>query len=159
MTTSPEEFAALADPEAAALSSATSIGPVALGPAPPAAPWRALRHAAPSAWFGLLVIILYAAVAIFAPLFAPFGQAQVVAGPYEPWSHQFFFGTDQLGRDMFSRLIYGARNTVGIALITTCLAFMLGGMCGLVAATVGGWTDLVLARLVCRGSYADMSNE
>jgi len=148
MSTSPEEYAALADPEAAALSTATSIGPVALGPPPPAAAWRALRHAPPSAWFGLLVIIFYAAVAIFAPLLAPYGQAQVVAGAYEAWSDQFCFGTDQLGRDMLSRLIYGARNTVGIALITTCLAFLLGGTCGLLAATVGGWTDLVLARLV-----------
>jgi peptide/nickel transport system permease protein len=148
MSTSPEEYAALADPEGAALASATRTGPLALGAAPPAAAWRALRHAPLTAWFGLLVIICYAAVGIFAPLLAPYGQAQVVAGAYEPWSTHFFFGTDQLGRDMFSRLIYGARNTVGIALVTTCLAFLLGGMCGLVAATVGGWTDLALARLV-----------
>jgi peptide/nickel transport system permease protein len=148
MNTSPEEYTALVDSEAAVLSTAASIEPVAQRPAPLNATWRALRHAPPSAWFGLLVIFIYAGVAIFAPLLAPYGQAQVVGGAYEPWSHHFIFGTDQLGRDMLSRLIFGARNTVGIALVTTCLSFLLGGMCGLVAATVGGWTDLVLARLV-----------
>jgi peptide/nickel transport system permease protein len=148
MSTSPEEYTALADSEAAVLSTATSLEPVALRLTPLSAAWRALRHAPPSAWFGLLVIFIYAAIAVFAPLLAPYGQAQVVGGAYEPWSAHFIFGTDQLGRDMLSRLIFGARNTVGIALATTCLSFLLGGMCGLVAATVGGWTDLVLARLV-----------
>lgn len=148
MSTSPEEFTALTDPEAVVRSSATSIEPVALRLTPLNATWRALRHAPPSAWFGLLIISIYAAIAIGAPLLAPYGQAQVVGGAYEPWSHHFIFGTDQLGRDMLSRLIFGARNTVGIALATTCLSFLLGGMCGLVAATVGGWTDLMLARLV-----------
>jgi peptide/nickel transport system permease protein len=148
MSTSPEEYTALADSEAAVLATATSLEPVALRLTPLSAAWRALRHAPPSAWFGLLVIFIYAAIAVFAPLLAPYGQAQVVGGAYEPWSAHFIFGTDQLGRDMLSRLIFGARNTVGIALATTCLSFLLGGMCGLVAATVGGWTDLVLARLV-----------
>jgi peptide/nickel transport system permease protein len=148
MSTSPDEYTALADPEAAVLSAATNIPPVALRLTPLHGAWRALRHAPLSAWFGLIVIVSYVAVAIFAPLIAPYGQAQVVGGAYDPWSHRFLLGTDQLGRDMFSRLIFGARNTVGIALTTTCLSFLLGGMCGLVAATLGGWIDLVLARVV-----------
>ena len=57
-------------------------------------------------------------------------------------------GTDQLGRDMFSRLIYGARNTVGIALLTTILSFALGGGLGLLAAIAKGWIDQGLSRIV-----------
>ena len=84
----------------------------------------------------------------FAPVFAPFGETEVVADLYEPWSETYRLGTDQLGRDVLSRLIYGARNTVGIALATTILAFLLGGTLGLIAATLGGWMDLVLSRIV-----------
>ena len=58
---------------------------------------------------------------------APYGEAEVVGKAYQPWSGQHLLGTDQLGRDMLSRLIYGARNTIGIALLTTLLSFALGG--------------------------------
>ncbi|HEY6336463.1 MAG TPA: ABC transporter permease [Alphaproteobacteria bacterium] len=110
--------------------------------------WRALRHAPLTAWFGIFVIVTYCVLAIFAPLIAPYGESQVVGNQYEEWGAQFLFGTDQLGRDMLSRLIFGARNTVGIAVLTTCLAFFLGGVLGLVASILGGWTDQLLARAV-----------
>jgi peptide/nickel transport system permease protein len=57
-------------------------------------------------------------------------------------------GTDQLGRDLFSRLIYGARNTVGVAFLTTLLSFALGGGLGLLAAIAKGWVDQVLSRAI-----------
>ena len=57
-------------------------------------------------------------------------------------------GTDNVGRDMLSRLIYGARNTIGIALVTTALAFVVGVIAGFLAATVGGWLDQAFSRLV-----------
>jgi peptide/nickel transport system permease protein len=110
--------------------------------------WRGLKRAPLSAWFGLIVITAYLLVAIFAPLLAPYGESAVVANQYEPWSRQFPFGTDQLGRDMLSRLIFGARNTIGIAVFTTSISFLLGGTLGLLAANIGGWTDQLLARLV-----------
>jgi peptide/nickel transport system permease protein len=110
--------------------------------------WRALKTAPVTAWFGIVVIAAYFILAVFAPLLAPYGQSEVVANQYEPWSQQFIFGTDQLGRDMLSRLIFGARNTIGIAVLTTCLSFVLGGMLGLLAAVLGGWTDQLLARMV-----------
>jgi peptide/nickel transport system permease protein len=110
--------------------------------------WRLLKTAPLRAWFGMVVIAAYIFLAVFAPLLAPYGQSQVVANQYEPWSHQFIFGTDQLGRDMLSRLIFGARNTIGIAVLTTGLSFLLGGVLGLLAAVIGGWTDQLLARLV-----------
>ncbi|MBS7843964.1 ABC transporter permease [Pseudomonas fluorescens] len=101
-----------------------------------------------SAKFGLLIIVLYIVVAVFAPLLAPYGETQVVGEGFAPWSGQFLLGTDNLGRDMFSRLVYGARNTLGIAFLTTTLAFLLGGLCGLVAAIKGGWIDQGLSRVV-----------
>jgi peptide/nickel transport system permease protein len=109
---------------------------------------RELKRAPLSAWLGIVVIAFYAVLAIFAPLIAPYGESAIVANQYEPWSEQFIFGTDQLGRDMLSRLIFGARNTIGIALVTTSLSFLIGGVLGLLAATLGGWTDQLLARLV-----------
>ena len=101
-----------------------------------------------SARFGMVIIFIYAMLAIFAPVFAPYGEAQVFPTPYAPWSSEFIFGTDQIGRDIFSRLIYGARNTVGIAVATTLLAFLIGGAFGLIAAINRSYIDQALSRLV-----------
>lgn len=110
---------------------------------------RRLRRAPPTAWFGMVVLATYLAAALFAPLIAPYGEYQVVSGtPFEPWSSQFVFGTDQLGRDLFSRLIFGARNSIGIAFVTTLLAFIIGGSLGIVAAALRGVTDQLLSRFV-----------
>ena len=101
-----------------------------------------------TAKFGLLIILIYIVVALFAPFIAPYGEAEVFPIPYAPWSSEFVFGTDQIGRDIFSRLIYGARNTVGIAVATTALAFIIGGILGLAAAIARGWLDQLLSRTV-----------
>ena len=101
-----------------------------------------------TARFGLLVILIYVLVALFAPFIAPYGEAEVFPIPYAPWSSEFVFGTDQIGRDIFSRLIYGARNTVGIAVATTALAFIIGGVLGLAAAIARWWLDQLLSRTV-----------
>ena len=110
--------------------------------------FKQLLRAPLSAQFGLLVILAYILVALFAPLLAPFGETQVVGEGFAPWGGEFLLGTDNLGRDMFSRLVYGARNTLGIAFLTTVLAFLLGGLGGLVAAIKGGWVDQGLSRVV-----------
>jgi peptide/nickel transport system permease protein len=110
--------------------------------------WRALRKAPFSAWFGLIVICLYVIAAVFAPLLAPYSETQLVGGAFEPWGGQFILGTDQLGRDMLSRMIYGARNTVGIAFLTTMLSFVLGSALGLMAAVAGRWIDQLLSRSI-----------
>lgn len=101
-----------------------------------------------SAKLGLLVIFVYVFVALFAPWLAPFGESEIVGKKYLAWGDEYLLGTDNLGRDMLTRLIYGARNTVGIALVTTLYAFLLGGTLGIVAAIVGGWTDQLLSRVV-----------
>ncbi|RKS27273.1 peptide/nickel transport system permease protein [Pseudomonas sp. WPR_5_2] len=110
--------------------------------------FKQLVQAPLSAKFGLLVIVLYILVAVFAPALAPFGETQVVGEGFAPWGGQFLLGTDNLGRDMFSRLVYGARNTLGIAFLTTVLAFLLGGLSGLIAAIKGGTIDQGLSRVV-----------
>jgi peptide/nickel transport system permease protein len=109
---------------------------------------KQLFRAPLSAKFGILVIILYILVALFAPVLASYGETQVVGDGFAPWSGEFLLGTDNLGRDMFSRLVYGARNTLGIAFLTTVLAFLLGGLSGLIAAIKGGWVDQGLSRVV-----------
>ncbi len=109
---------------------------------------RTLRGAPLTASFGMVVIAVYLVVAICAPLLAPYGERTVVTVQFAPWSAEHWLGSDHLGRDMASRLIYGARNTVGIALATTLLAFLIGTALGLWAAVRGGWLDQVLGRLV-----------
>ena len=110
--------------------------------------WRELKKAPVTAWFGLIVITAYMFVAIFAPWVAPYGESQVFDTPYAPWSSEFIFGTDQLGRDVWTRLVYGARNTIGIAVATTLLSFLIGGSLGVMAAINRSWLDQGLSRFV-----------
>lgn len=117
---------------------------------------KAFRHMPLTAAFGILVVLIYALTAIFAGVIAPHGQEQVFAtanvvpggNPALGGNPDFPLGTDQIGRDILSRLIYGAQNTVGIAFATTVLAFFLGGTLGFLAATLQGWVDQVLSRMV-----------
>ena len=110
--------------------------------------WRELKKAPLSAKFGLLVISVYVFVALFAPVLTPYGESEIVGAEFEEWGEQFVLGTDNLGRDMLTRLLYGARNTVGIAFVTTCLAFLIGGVGGILAAALAGWVDQVLSRII-----------
>jgi peptide/nickel transport system permease protein len=110
--------------------------------------WLVLRKAPPTAWFGMIVVTLYCLTALFAPWLAPYGEAQIFPEPYAPWTAAHIFGTDQIGRDILSRLIFGARNTMGIALATTFLSFLIGGGLGLVAAINRSWLDQILSRSV-----------
>ncbi len=110
--------------------------------------WKELSKAPPTAWFGLVVILLYVLIATTAPVIAPFTETEVVGTEYDAWGGQFLLGTDNLGRDMFTRLVYGARNTIGIAFVATCLAFFIGIFGGFLAAALGGWVDMVLGRVV-----------
>lgn len=108
---------------------------------------KELRTAPLTASFGLFVIFTYAIMGIFAPVIAPYGEAEVVSSAFAEANDKMLLGADQLGRDMFSRIIYGARNTVGLALVATILAFIMGALAGLLAAVSGGWFDQLMGRL------------
>ena len=108
--------------------------------------WIILKKAPRTAWFGMVVFFFYMLVALFAPWLAPFGEAEIFTVPFAPWDETHVFGTDQIGRDILSRLIYGARNTMGIALLTTFLSFLIGGALGLIAAIDRGYIDQILGR-------------
>jgi peptide/nickel transport system permease protein len=93
---------------------------------------------------GAVLTVFVVLIAIFGPLFAPHGQNQVV-GP--PFAHQGLFGTDYLGQDVFSRLLYGGRSILVVSLLGTLLGMVLGILIGVVAAYAGGWWDEVIMRL------------
>ena len=109
---------------------------------------RELGKAPITAKFGILVVFVYGFVALFAPFLTPYGEAEIVGPEFALWGEPFILGTDGLGRDMLTRLLFGARNTVGIAFITTCLAFLIGGLTGLFAAIYGRLFDQVASRIV-----------
>ena len=100
------------------------------------------------AWIGLVLTSLFLICAIFAPWLAPFGNGEIVGDVWGPMSSTHLLGTDNLGRDLLSRMIYGARITIFIAVLATALAFCLGSILGFTAAVVGGWFDSLLSRFV-----------
>ena len=110
--------------------------------------WQLISEMNWASRLGLLVVSVFGFCAIFAPWLAPYGQSEIVGDVWEPLFGNFFFGTDQIGRDMLSMLIYGARNMIALALLTTGCAFGLGSLLGFLAATMGGWVDQVLSRFV-----------
>ncbi len=101
-----------------------------------------------TAWIGMGIIFVNLAIAIFGPAFAPYSESQTVGTTWDEPSVQMLLGADQIGRDMLTRLIYGARMTIGVALATTALSFFIGITLGFAAAVLGGWVDTVISRLV-----------
>ena len=107
--------------------------------------WKDLNT---SARIGFVIVVFFSFCAIFAPWIAPFGESDIVGDVWEPIGGEFFLGTDQIGRDMLTRLIFGARNTMALAIVSTFVSFGAGAILGFVAATRGGMTDQVLSRVV-----------
>ncbi|MER8641897.1 ABC transporter permease [Mesorhizobium sp. M1252] len=100
------------------------------------------------ALIGIVLTAMFVLAAVFAPLIAPYGNAEIVGDVWEPMSAAHLLGTDNLGRDLLSRMIYGARITLFIAVLATALSFSLGAILGFSAAVFGGWFDTLLSRLV-----------
>ncbi len=100
------------------------------------------------ALIGLILTALFLFVAIFAPLIAPYPMDEIVGDVWAPGSAEHWLGTDNLGRDLLSRLIYGARTTIFIAAVATAISFILGSVLGFTAAVVGGWFDTLMSRFV-----------
>ena len=103
----------------------------------------------PVAWVSIFIIVFWVVVAVFAPILAPFDQADMVSfESFKVVDEASFLGTDYLGRDVLSRIIYGARMTLGLALIATLISFTTGIVLGFVAAISPGWIDQVFSRTV-----------
>lgn len=126
----------------------------------PAAPVAARRVMSPNtlmarrftkektAVFGLLVILLFALLAVFAPALAPFDPlAQDIPNGLAPPSSEHWMGTDKLGRDIFSRMLYGARISLGAGVGVVIMAGLVGISVGIIAGYRGGWPDEALMRV------------
>jgi peptide/nickel transport system permease protein len=107
-----------------------------------------LRRIPIGALIGLVITALFFLVAIFAQVLAPYGLGEIAGGVWEPMSGKFPLGTDNLGRDLLSRMIYGAQTTILIAVLATLLSFSMGAILGFTAAVVGGWLDMLMSRFV-----------
>ena len=109
---------------------------------------QSLKKSPLSARIGLAIVIINFAACIFAPVIAPYGETQIIGDVWQSPSSTHLLGTDQLGRDIFTRLLYGARNTISISLVITILSFTIGIISGFLAAVLGGWVDQFLSRIV-----------
>lgn len=101
-----------------------------------------------SALLGLVFTGIFVLSAALAPLIAPYGVGEILGGQWEPPSSQFLLGTDTIGRDILSRLIWGGQITIFVALASSLIAFTMGAFFGFLAAVRGGWTDQILSRIV-----------
>ncbi|MDQ3557699.1 MAG: ABC transporter permease, partial [Pseudomonadota bacterium] len=95
---------------------------------------------------GLAGVVFYLFIAVFAPLIAPYPVFEVVGGVWEPPSRQFPLGTDNIGRDLLSRMIWGAQITILVAAAATFISFIIGVLLGFLAAILRGWVDQGLSR-------------
>ena len=109
--------------------------------------WLAFRSNA-LAMIGLGIVVTLIVVAIFAPLIAPYDpNAQILTDRLQFFSAQHWFGTDELGRDILSRIIHGARLTLYIVVLVAVIAAPIGLLVGTTAGYLGGWVDAVLMRI------------
>jgi peptide/nickel transport system permease protein len=109
---------------------------------------RFLRRFPMSARLAALLLIVYVLIALTGPLWTPYDPFQTSTGlPFSGSSGSHLFGTDILGRDVFSRVVYGTRDDLYLAFTSTFLALVLGGVIGLASGLVGGWVDELLMRL------------
>src|ERR671913_1646068 len=110
--------------------------------------WRSIRQQR-LAMTGAVLVTFFAIVALIGPEVAPFGPTeQFTADRLQPPSATYLFGTDEFGRDIFSRLLYGARISFQVGAIAVGIAGTLGIVLGLVAGYAGGWVDNVLTLLM-----------
>ncbi|MEM9266680.1 MAG: nickel transporter permease [Cyanobacteria bacterium P01_F01_bin.13] len=108
---------------------------------------RLLRS--PSAKLGAAICLLLILTAIFAPWIAPFDPTSMGAGKaLTPPNGDYWFGTDELGRDLFSRIVYGSRLTLKVGMIAVGISMTAGVLIGLVAGYAGGWLEAILMRMV-----------
>jgi peptide/nickel transport system permease protein len=108
-----------------------------------------IRRLPPTLLIGSAILSIYVFVALTGWLWAPYSYSQISTGiPFSPPSAQHLFGVDQLGRDVFSRVVRGTDKELLLALTSTFAAMVVGGGLGLLSGFVGGWLDEVVTRLI-----------
>ncbi len=128
------------------MSAAVAIAAPAARETPLRRAWARLKRRK-GAMAALVVLCLIAILAIFAPLIAPHDPIkQGWATVRKPPSALYWFGTDEVGRDLFSRIIYGARASLSAGVISVTIALLLGVPIGLLAGYRGGWIDSLISR-------------
>jgi peptide/nickel transport system permease protein len=100
------------------------------------------------ALFGAAVLVFFLGVAVFAPVIAPYDPGEIVEVEALPPSFTHPFGTDDLGRDIFSRAVYGARISLTVGLVAVSIAILIGTLLGAVSGYFGGWIDGFIMRFV-----------
>jgi peptide/nickel transport system permease protein len=108
--------------------------------------WSGPAWLQPLAVVGLTLAGAWLVVALLAPWLAPYDPLDQGAPLYQPPSAAHLFGTDDLGRDVFSRVLWGARVSIPLAVLLVSLAFLIGGTLGALAGYLGGWVDEVVMR-------------
>ena len=103
----------------------------------------------PNATISLFIIILCVFLILFGPLISPYTEAEILTDEsFQTSSKSMLLGSDFLGRDILSRLLYGIRVTLSVALAISILSFFIGATFGFMAATLGGWADTVMSRII-----------
>lgn len=110
--------------------------------------WLRLLTQNPIGLVGLIIVTISVIVAIGAPLIAPYSPANQDADRLLAPSLQHLFGTDELGRDTFSRVIFGSRISLVVGVVAVLIAFVLGGTLGVLAGFFGGKLDSLIMRFV-----------
>ncbi|MEM7194073.1 MAG: ABC transporter permease [Pseudomonadota bacterium] len=113
---------------------------------PDAPPKRRLKLS----WVGKIasaVVAFWLLMVIIGPYIAPYHEMEMEGDFSAPAYDSFYLGTDYLGRDTLSRILFGARNTIGISLAATFFAYLIGITLGIAAAVRGGWTDMIISRV------------
>ncbi|MEC9488695.1 MAG: oligopeptide ABC transporter permease [Halanaerobium sp.] len=101
------------------------------------------------ALLGLFIILIMALMAIFAPWISPYDPNETdILNTKEPPSGEHWLGTDRIGRDLFSRLIYAGRISLTVGLVSMSISVLIGTILGLLAGFYGGWIDSLISRLV-----------
>lgn len=108
--------------------------------------WRSLlRHR--SAVIGGVIVLFFLLIALFADLIAPYDYAERSEDLLQPPSAEHWFGTDETGRDIFSRVLYGARISLRVGFFAIAGSIVIGSFLGLIAGFYGGWRDVIISRL------------
>lgn len=127
----------------------SAVSPAAEKAAAPKSAWAVLHRLNKSTWFGVAIVVALVLAAVFAPQLATHDpDAQNIIMYLSPPSPDNILGTDQFGRDIYSRLLYGARYSLTIGFLAIVVALIIGSFIGMIAGFAGGKTDIILMQIM-----------